>query len=487
VIIGAGMSGICLAIRLKQAGFANFVVLEKSPRPGGTWNENTYPGCGCDVPSFLYSFSFAPKYDWSRRYAPQPEIFEYFQDCIRRFGVESHFRYETAVERAEFDEQRGQWEVSLADGTTEVADVVISAVGQLNIPSTPEIPGQDQFQGVQFHSAKWNHEVDLAGKKVAIVGNAASTIQLLRPVAELAEQTYVFQRSPNYVMPKNDYAYPGWAHAVFRHVPFAAKLYRLWTFLLCEAKFLIFRTEGTASRWFSWKLRTWMKKQLPRPLQKKAIPRYSAGCKRILLSDDYFQTLQRQDLELVTEPIESIDATGLNTSEQHRDADVIVYATGFVSNPLLSRLPIIGRGGQNLQEAWKSKPLAYLGLLTPGFPNFFVMYGPNTNLGHNSIIYMVEAQTRYVVECLRELTNRGGGTLEVKEAAAAAYREQIDRRLEKTIWATGCTNWYRNAEGVIVNNWCGPAFEYRWRTRKVRTQDLTFQPQPAPKLEPTGA
>jgi cation diffusion facilitator CzcD-associated flavoprotein CzcO len=489
VVIGAGMSGICLAIRLKQRGFTNVTLYERSQRPGGTWNFNAYPGSACDVPSFLYSFSFAPNLNWSRRYAPQPEIFDYFQKCIRDFGIESQIVYGTGVEAARFDERTQRWQVALSDGSTAVCDVLVSAVGQLNLPSIPPIPGRERFAGPQFHAARWQADCDLRGKRVAIVGNAATTIQLLKPVAELAEKTYVFQRSPNYVMPKKDRAYSALSKAIFRYVPLVARLYRWWIFWKNEIRFLAFRKQSFISRYFSRRVNHQMARQFPKSsrLRSKVLPYYPAGCKRILLSDDYLETIQRSDVELVTESIESFDAVGVNAGGTHRPADVVIYATGFVSNPLLSALRIEGRGERRLDEEWNSRPLAYLGLMTPGFPNFFALYGPNTNLGHNSIIFMVECQVNYLLKCLERMRTHGSQTVEVREAAAVRYREELDSHLRETVWTTGCGNWYTNSAGVIVNNWCGPASSYWWRTRFLVADDLEFEPARPPTAAETTA
>ncbi|MEZ6068236.1 MAG: NAD(P)/FAD-dependent oxidoreductase [Planctomycetaceae bacterium] len=415
VVIGAGMSGICLAIRLRQEGFTNVTVYEKSQRPGGTWNYNAYPGSACDVPSFLYSYSFAPNLNWSRRYAPQQEIFDYFQDCVRKFGVEGSIVYGVHVVAADYDESTRRWRVELSTCEVTEADVLVSAVGQLNIPKFPNVPGRESFGGTQFHAARWDNSCELRGKRVAIIGNAATTIQLLLPVAEQAAQVTVFQRSPNYVMAKKDRAYSGLTKGLFRVIPGLAKLYRWNIFWNNEIRFLAFRRQTFISDWFGGIVRWRMRRQVPREskLISKVVPmNFPAGCKRILLSDDYLQTIQRPNVELVTEKVNAIDATGVQTTAGHRNFDVIIYATGFVSNPLISDIRVAGRGGELLGDAWRERPLAYLGMLTPGFPNFFALYGPNTNLGHNSIIFMVECQVNYLIRTLRwraqqGATNRG--------------------------------------------------------------------------------
>ena len=473
-VIGAGISGICLGVQLRRAGYSNFVIFEKSQRAGGTWYENTYPGCGCDVPSFLYSFSFAPKHDWSRRYAPQSEIFDYLQQVVEQFELESHIRYGCSVESAQWDEANSVWRIRLGDGRTETADVLVSAVGQLNIPHTPQIPGQDQFPGPQFHSARWNPQIDLRDRRVAIIGNAASTIQLLKPVADQARQTYVFQRTPNYVMLKRDFAFDPKTQARFAKHPWLLRAYRSLIFLRNESRFLIFRRRGIASLYYTWRLRLAMKSRIRPELHPQVIPTYPVGCKRILLSDDYHETIQRPDVQLVTAPIEGLNHSGVQAGAQNYPADVVIYATGFVSNPLLSRLKILGRDNRTLAAEWEERPHAYLGLLTPGFPNFFTLYGPNTNLGHNSIIFMVECQVRYLIQCLDLLRSRRCRTVEVRPQAASRFSDRLERNLRKRIWNNGCSNWYRNTAGVIVNNWSGPSLTYWWQTRQVRMGDLEF-------------
>lgn len=474
-IAGAGMSGLCMGMLLKRAGLGSFTIYEKSSRVGGTWADNKYPNAGCDIPSFLYSYSFEPKHDWSQKYSRQPEILQYFNDCAEKYDIPASTRFNTTIESATYNEETKTWSIVASDGTTEEYDFFVSAVGQLNRPSMPNIEGVDDFQGTSFHSAQWDQDFDPTGKKVVCIGAGASAIQFVRELAEKAKHLTIVQRSPNWLAPLNNYRYPGWARSLFKAIPFTGKLHRLWIYALCESRFVAFR-KGEPATWIytNW-LKFKLKRRLKEPLLSKLLPDYPAGCKRILLSSDFYDTIERDNVDLVTDSITKVTPTGLETTGGTIDADAIVYATGFQTSSLLTPMEVVGRDENRLADTWKQKPGAYLGMMAPGFPNFFVLYGPNTNLGHNSIIYMVECQVNYIIKCMRLAERSGCQSIEVKPEAADQFREMVQKRLKNTVWNANCTSWYKTGDGVMVNNWCGPTLEYGWRTRKPDPSKLIIE------------
>ncbi|MCA9064679.1 MAG: NAD(P)/FAD-dependent oxidoreductase [Planctomycetaceae bacterium] len=469
------MSGLCLAIRLRQSGIDDIVIIEKSDEVGGTWLENDYPNSGCDVPSMLYSFSFAPYYDWTWKYARQPEILQYFRDVADRFDVRQHICFGQCVTDARYDESAKHWHVTLDDGSERTTDYFVSAVGQLNRPRIPKIDGAESFEGKTWHSARWDFQSDLTGKNVAIIGNGASTIQFIPGTAEKAGRLYLFQRSASWIHPLHNYRYPGWAKWCFHHLPLAAKLHRLWIFLMCEWRIIAFRENSLANRIYRWWLTRKMKSLIRPEMQDQLIPKYAPGCKRILLSADYLQTVQRPNVTLVTDDVTRFEPNALCAGDQAYPVDVVIYGTGFEATGLLQPMTISGRGGVRLQDAWSGHPQTLYGLATPGFPNFFMLYGPNTNLGHNSIIYMVEAQVNYILQCINEAEKRGTPELEVREDAVRAYDSEVQRSLGTTVWAGDCTSWYKTADGTIPNNWFASAYAYHKRTRTADFSAWSFQ------------
>lgn len=477
VIVGAGISGLCIAIKLKQAGIGSFTILEKSDDVGGTWLDNSYPGCGCDVPSMLYSFSFAPKHDWSRKYAPQSEILEYFRDCADRFQIREHIQFGTAVASAKFDEEKSVWRIETDQGDELEADVFVSAVGQLSRPSIPEIEGLDSFDGEAFHTARWNHDFDVTGQDIAVIGNGASAIQLVPKVAEQANKVWIFQRSPNWISRRHDYRYPRLAQVAFRWIPGVAKLHRLWIYLLSDMRILLYQRKSLLNKGFTGWLWLRMSRKLPKKLHDSVIPKYPAGCKRVLLSNDYLESLCRDNVEIVTKRIRGVTPEGIKTDAGVTPVDAIVLATGFRSSEFLVPMKVSGRDGIDLHEQWKARPRTYLGMTCPGFPNFFLLYGPNTNLGHNSIIFMVECQVRYILRCLSELIRRGDQTIEVREEAVEEFDRSLQEGLNKKVWNGYVNNWYKTADGHIINNWYGSTISYRRRTRKLDLKAFKFGKQ----------
>ncbi len=474
-IIGAGMSGICCAAQLKLAGFDQFVIIEKSAEAGGTWLENSYPNAGCDIPSHLYSFSFAPKFDWTQKYARQPEILDYFLDCVERFGIRPHIRFESEAKTAVYDEQSHRWQIDLADGSRLDTGLLISAVGQLNRPHIPNINGLEEFRGASWHSARWNHDVDLKGRRVAIIGNGASTVQFLPEVARQADQVFLFQRSANYILPLHNYRYPRLVQRAFQSFPSLARLHRLWLFLRSELRTIFFRRGSWLNRKAGHWIRRTMKPKIKKDARPELMPEYAPGCKRILQSSDYLESLSRDNVKLISAPITRLSKHSVHAGGKIYQVDAVVFGTGFRSHGFMQPMSVCGRGGRSLEEQWRQRPKTLLGMSTAGFPNLFFLFGPNTSLGHNSIIYMVESQVRYLVQCLDHMRRNGMDEIEVSQAAVERFDQELQRRLEQTVWAEGCTSWYKTESGSIPNNWYGSALSYRQRTMRPNYADFLFR------------
>ena len=471
-VIGCGFSGLCVAMQLVRAGVRSFTIFEKSDRLGGTWRDNVYPGAACDIPSLEYCFSFEPRVEWSRKWAPQAEILAYMQACAEKYGLARHVRYGSEIAAARFDEEAKVWRLETAGGERFTADVLVSAVGQLHRPAMPSIEGIESFRGRSFHSARWPAGEDLAGERVAVVGNAASGVQLIPEVVKRARQVTVFQRSPNWVLPKDDRLYTRLEHAVLRRTPRLARILRWATWARNESRMPVL----TRNRVFSAVATRMGEKHLERQvrdpeLRRKLTPAYPIGAKRILLSDEYFPALQQPHVCLVTSPIARAVPEGLMTRSGGREdvipADTIVFATGFRTTEFLAPMRIEGTGGRTLEEAWRYGAEAYLGMTVSGFPNLFLMYGPNTSLGHNSVLFMMECQARYLLDALRQMSDRGFAALDVRPEAQAAFTAEMQQALAETVWADIDSSWYKNERGRITNNWPYTTASYFFRTRRV--------------------
>jgi cation diffusion facilitator CzcD-associated flavoprotein CzcO len=466
-IIGSGFGGLGMAIRLKQAGVHGLTILEKADELGGTWRDNTYPGAACDVPSHLYSFSFEPRTDWARRYATQPEILDYLRHCARKYGVLPHIRFGTEVTEARFDEDAGVWRISTTGGEL-TARVLISACGQLNRPALPDIPGRDAFEGVAFHSARWDHSAKLDGRRVAVIGTGASAIQFVPELAKRVDRLYLFQRSAPYVIDKADRVYTDLGRALMRTVPGWYPLSRATIYALFEARALGFVKYPGLMAPVVRRFRKNLNTHVPDPgLREALVPDYPMGCKRILISNDYYPALIRPHVELVTDPIERVTARGVRTRDgAERQVDAIVYGTGFRTGDFLAPVKVVGLDGRELNEEWRDGASAHLGITVSGFPNLFLLYGPYTNLGHNSIIYMLESQFRYVLGCVRAMRRAGLRWIDVRPDVQEAFDARMRRRMRETVWERGCHSWYMTADGRVVNNWPGFTFSYRNATRR---------------------
>ncbi len=476
VIVGSGFSGICMAIKLKQQGIDDFIVLEKAQEVGGTWRDNHYPGAECDVPSALYSYSFETKTDWDYQWSEQPQILEYIKKTAGKHGILPHIRFGCELVAARYAATSRRWHLTLANGETLATQFLVSAVGQLHKPRIPAIPGAQLFAGARFHSADWDHTVDLAGKSVAVIGNAASATQFVPFVAHQAARLTVFQRSANWVSKKRDRRYTAREKALMRLFPFTRRLARLKTYLRNE---LLVYPAIKGNRLNHWLLRqaclaylnTTVKDE---SLRQKLLPDYPIGAKRILVVDGYYEALVRDNVELVTDAIEAIDETGIRTREgRHYPCDVMIYGTGFVTNPFLDGIHITGRSGRTLADHWAGGAQAYLGVTTSDFPNLFFLYGPNTNLGHNSILLMAEAQSSYIMQGMAAVERLHGSALEVHWEVEERYNRTLQARLQGMVWNRVADSWYKSG-GRITNNWPGSVGEYRRATRTFHAADFRF-------------
>jgi cation diffusion facilitator CzcD-associated flavoprotein CzcO len=477
-IIGAGFSGLCLGIHLKKRGIDSFTIFEKAGRVGGTWRENTYPGAECDIPSALYSYSFERNPNWTHKWSEQEEILAYLEHCARKYGLDPHIRFNQRVDDLHFDEAQGRWRLTVG-GRVEEFDAVVCAIGQLHKPMTPAIPGAGMFRGPTFHSAQWNHDVSLEGRNVCCIGNAASALQFIPRIAPLCKKLTVFQRSANWVVPKNDREYTAFEKKLGAVFPPLLMYYRFVIYMRGEGMLfpLMSGSSGFLRRMSEKKALDYINEKIRDPeLRKKLVPDYPMGAKRILFSDDYYDALDRDNVTVVTEPIDRIDAGGVVTKDgAAHPADVLIYATGFETTSFLTPMQVHGLGGESLNAKWAREGAeAYLGITHTGFPNFFMMYGPNTNLGHNSIVIMIEAQTRYILSCLNALDARSARSLNVKAQVQRSYNEWVQRRLQASVWARVNKSWYKNEQGKITNNWVGRTTEYRRRTRSMNPDDYEF-------------
>lgn len=473
LIVGAGFGGIGLGIRLDKAGISDFLILEKAGDVGGTWRDNSYPGAACDVPSHLYSFSFEPRAEWSTRYSQQPEIHDYIRHCAEKYHLTPRIQLDTEISLAEFDEPAGLWRVMTTDGREYCARSLVMACGQLNRPIYPSIPGLETFAGESFHSARWRHDIDLQGKDVAVIGTGASAIQFVPQIAPKVQKLMLFQRSAAYVIAKEDKQYSTREQALLRRFPLLQKLSRGGHYVAHEMRALAFISFPSLMKVMEGQFRKHLEKGVTDPTKRaQLVPDYPMGCKRMLISNDFFPAVDRENVELITTGIETITSEGVKTTDgkEHR-VDVLIFGTGFAATDFLAPMTIKGRDGLDLNDAWRSGAEAYKGISISGFPNLFVLYGPNTNLGHNSIIYMLESQFNYVVSCLQTLAKRGLRYIDVKPDVQSAFNARIQDAISTTIWSRGCNSWYQTAEGKQTNNWPGYTFSYRRLTRTPELAD----------------
>jgi len=476
VVLGSGFAGLAAAIKLREAGYDDLVILERADAIGGTWRDNHYPGCACDVPAHLYSYSFAPNPDWSQAFAPQPEIRAYIERCARRYRLHGLVRFGAEVVSAELDEASATWTVRAADGRTWIADVVIAATGGLSRPAVPALPGLERFTGRRWHSAAWDHDAPLDGKRVAVVGTGASAIQFVPKLVPRVERLHLFQRTPPWVLPRPDHTFSAVEKALFR-VPAVRWLYRARLYWGHELRAVPFTLEPRLLALAQRVALGHLHRHVADPaLRRKLTPDYVMGCKRILMSNDYYPALARPNVEVVTGGIREVTAGGvIGADGVERRVDAIVFGTGFDVHDYLGPMKIVGRGGVELGARWRASAEAYLGTTVPEFPNLFVIVGPNTGLGHNSIIFMIECQVRYAVSALRAMDAGGYATVEPRADVTARYNARLQARLARTVWSTGCKSWYQDARGRNTTLWPGATAEFMARTWRFDPADYVMR------------
>jgi cation diffusion facilitator CzcD-associated flavoprotein CzcO len=467
VIAGAGFAGLGAAIRLQEDGEDDFILLERADDVGGTWRDNTYPGCACDVQSHLYSFSFAPNPDWSRRFSPQAEILDYLRRCAERFGILPHVRFGHDISSAEWHDESRRWRIRTSRGCF-TADAFVVATGGLSDWVLPDIPGLAAFEGTVFHSARWNHDVDLANKRVAVVGTGASALQFVPEIQPTVGQLFVFQRTPPWVLPRLDSAVSERERRLFARLPWAQRATRAITyglrelFVLCLRAPKVLRLVEGLARWH-------LARAIKDPaLRRKLTPDYSIGCKGVLLSDDYYPALAQPNVHLVTDEIREFRRNTIVTADGlEREVDAVIFATGFrvTDRPIAGR--IRGRGGILLKDAWRGSPRAHLGITVTGYPNLFLLLGPNTGLAHTSVVVMIESQLAFLRAALRFMRREGIATLEPRPEVQEASVAAVDRQLRKSVWSTGgCRSWYIDGTGRNSALW--PSFTFVYRARVAR-------------------
>jgi cation diffusion facilitator CzcD-associated flavoprotein CzcO len=483
LIVGAGFGGVAAAIELKQHGIEDVTILERAPDLGGTWFYNSYPGAACDVPSHLYSFSYAQRRDWSRLCSPQQEIYEYLHEVAREHGVDSLVRTGQTVTDCSWDEQAARWIVETSEGERHEAEALVLATGQLHQPHVPPLAGAGEFAGHTFHSASWDHDYDLSGKRVGVLGSGASAVQFVPEIAPKVAQMTVFQRTGNWFLPRKNRPYPTPVRRAFERVPRLQDLRRRFVFEYGESLTLMIRHPTSAGRIGAARSAAFMRSQLKDPvLREKVWPDYTFGCKRVLFSSQFLPALERPNVELETDRIAAIVPEGVRTTAGRvHELDCLIWATGFRTNDFMFPMSIRGRDGRSLEDAWREGAHAHLGICVPAFPNMFVMYGPNTNTSGGSIIFYLETQAAYLRQAIQELASRRAGAIEVRAEVEAAYDRELQQRFSGTAWQQ-CDSWYRDQQGRIVANWPGYMREYARRTARLDAGQFEFAPlqQPAP-------
>ncbi|MBW0147977.1 flavin-containing monooxygenase [Marinobacter arenosus] len=495
-IIGTGFSGLGMGIKLKEAGYNDFVILEQSDDVGGTWHENHYPGCACDVQSALYSFSFEQNPNWSRMFARQQEIKEYLRGCAEKYGLMEHIRLNTHVAGAHWDDQRAQWTVETCDSPTLWAymqdkglkpgdtldrsdkalpsferfraDIVVSAMGGLSTPAYPAIKGIETFTGKSFHSQDWDHGYDLRGKRVAVIGTGASAIQFVPEVAKEAARLDLYQRTPPWIMPKPDREIRPLEKALFRRFPQTLNALRQSIYWMLEARVLGFVGNPRILKLGELQARRHIRSQIKdKALRRKVTPDFHFGCKRVLISNNYYPALAQDHVNVLTDGIREVRGNVIVDGQgNEREVDCIIYGTGFKAQDPIPAGMVHGRNGQDLLEAWKEGAEAYKGSAITGFPNFFMLTGPNTGLGHSSMVYMIESQIQYILDAVKTMDRKGWRSVEVKEEAFSQYNASVHAKLGDSVWHTGCKSWYVNENGKNTTLWPGFTWQFRQQTRR---------------------
>ncbi len=480
LIIGTGFSGLGMGIRLKQEGIDSFTILERGDEVGGTWRDNHYPGCACDVMSHLYSFSFEPNPNWSRMFAPQPEIKAYLKHCAHKYELMPHIRFGAEVIEARFDELTALWHVSTRDGRRFSARVLVSGMGGLSNPAYPELPGLESFQGEKFHSAHWNHEYDLRGKRVAVIGTGASAIQFVPHVAAKAAQLDLYQRTPPWILPKPDRPIGGFERWLFRNLPVTQRFWRGLIYTVAEARVLGIVINPKIMTLAQKLAARHIHQQIRDPeLRRKLTPDYTMGCKRVLMSNDYYPALARKNVDVITTGIREVRAHSIVTVDgQERPVDAIIFGTGFKAQELIDRGMLFDRkGGDILDGVWRNGYEAYLGTTVSSLPNFFMLMGPNTGLGHSSMVYMIESQIQYTMAAIRALRDKNLRTIDIRGDVQTRFNAAIQKQLGRAVWSSGCKSWYLDHNGKNTTLWPGFTFRFRRLTSKFSTADYVVEAQ----------
>lgn len=469
IIVGTGFAGLGMGIALKKAGIESFTILERAQSVGGTWRDNHYPGCACDVQSHLYSFSFEQNPEWTRMFARQPEIKAYLEGCAEKYGLLPHIRFGAEVTQARYDNASKLWTVTTGDGARYTARAVISGMGGLSTPAYPDVPGIAAFKGKTFHSAEWDHGYDLKGKRVAVIGTGASAIQFVPQIQKQVAQLDLYQRTPPWIMPKPDRAIASLERALYRRFPALQSAYRSAIYWMLESRVLGFVINPKIMKLAERAARAHLKRQVRDPkLRAKLTPDFTFGCKRVLISDDYYPALTQRNVSVITDGIREVREHSVVTADGiERPVDCIIYGTGFKAQDPLPKGAIFGRGGIDIIDAWKDGPEAFKGTTVSGFPNMFMIVGPNTGLGHSSMVYIIESQIAYILDALKQMRARGWASVDVRPERLTRYNETLQRKLQRAIWtAGGCKSWYLNANGRNTTLW--PGFTFRFRKELER-------------------
>lgn len=469
LIVGTGFAGLGMAIALQKAGIDDFIILERAEGVGGTWRDNHYPGCACDVQSHLYSFSFEANPNWSRMFARQPEIRAYLEGCADKHGLLRKIRFGAEVTEARYDEARQRWDVTTAQGARYGGNVLVSGMGGLSTPAYPQIKGLSRFKGKVFHSAEWDHDYDLNGKRVAVIGTGASAIQFVPQIQKQVTHLDLYQRTPPWIMPKPDREIGNTERKLYQRLPLAQRAYRLALYWVLEARVMGFVINPKIMKLAERQARAHLRRKVADPvLRAKLTPDFTFGCKRVLISDDYFPALTQPNVEVVTDGIREVTADGVVAIDgQARSVDCIIYGTGFKAQDPLPKGMIFGRDGQDLIDAWPQGPEAYKGSTIAGFPNLFMLMGPNTGLGHSSMVFIIESQIAYVLDAVKQMRAKGWGAVDVRPEHQTAYNDGLQQKLKKAIWtAGGCMSWYVNESGRNTTLWPGFTFHFRRLLRR---------------------
>lgn len=477
LIVGTGFSGTCVAIKMKEAGMNDFIMIDRSSEVGGTWRDNSYPGAACDIPSHLYSFSFAQNPNWSRKYPSQPELFEYTKGVIERYGLMPHIRLNQTVKKAVYQEDTGYWRVS-----TNVAEYechqYISCVGALSDAKMPDnIPGIESFKGHSFHSSKWDHDYDLTGKRVAVIGTGASAIQFVPEIADAVGSLDIYQRTPPWIIHRDDRPISKMEKWLFKHVKPYQSLFRNWIYWQHELRVFGIVINPAFMKIFQKTAKRHLENQVKdEALRKRITPDYTIGCKRILVSNDWYPAIQKSGVSLIDAGIEKVTEKGIVDKQgNEREVDLIIYNTGFYATGNPAWKTVIGCNGLSLAERWKEGEEAYLSTHVPEFPNMLMMNGPNFALGHSSMIYMIEAQATHVLNCLKVIKQQSLKSLAVKDSVNREFNDDLQEKLNDTIWSTGCQSWYKNANGKITALWPEFTFTYKNKTKRFNADDFVME------------